>query len=71
VNISLGTIVWFVVYVLIAAIIFGALDYLIRTAPFVREEWKPMIRWGLLALAILCGIGLLLSFLTGSPVLRG
>ncbi len=68
--ISIQTVVWFVVYVLIAAIVFGALDYLVRTAPFVPEGWKPIIRWVLLALAILCGIGILLSFIGGGPVFR-
>jgi hypothetical protein len=67
---SLQNVVAIVVYVLVAAIIFGLLDLLIRKAPFVPEEWKPTIRWVLLALGILVLIGVLLSFLTGTPLFR-
>jgi hypothetical protein len=67
---SLPTVVAVVVYLLIAAIIFGLLDLLIRRAPFVDEAWKPTLRWVLLALGVLVLIGILLSFLSGTPVFR-
>jgi membrane associated rhomboid family serine protease len=66
--ISLEGVVWLVVFLVVAAVIFGLLDYLIRTAPFVQEAWKPTLRWALVALGVLVLIGLLLSFLNGRPI---
>lgn len=68
--ISLQGVVMVIVYLLGAAIVFGLLDYLVQSAPFVPEPWKPVIRWVLLALGVLILIGLLLSFIGGTPVFR-
>ncbi len=67
---SLQTVVYLVVFLIVAAIVFGLLDYLVRTAPFVPEPWKPTIRWVIVALGVLILIGILLSFLAGQPVFR-
>ena len=70
IPISLTQVIWFVVYALVVAIVFGLLDYLIRTAPFVPDGWKPVLRWVLMALGILILSGILLSFTGGGPVFR-
>jgi membrane associated rhomboid family serine protease len=70
VTISLTTVVWLVVYVIVAGIIFGLLDYLIRSAPFIPDGWKPVLRWILMALGILVLCGILINLLGGGPVFR-
>lgn len=68
--ISLTGAIWIILYLVVAAIVFGLLDYLIRTAPFIPDGWKPVLRWILAALGILVLIGILLSFLGGGPIFR-
>jgi hypothetical protein len=70
VTISLSAIVWLVLYVLVAAIIFGLLDYLIQSAPFVPDTWKPVLRWVLLALGVIVLCGILINMLGGGPIFR-
>ena len=68
--ISLQGAVNVVLLLLVAGIIFGLLDLLIRKAPFIPEEWKAGIRWVLLVLVVLVLIGILLSLVGGTPVFR-
>ena len=69
-TISIQGVVNVVVTLLVLGIIFGLLDLLIRKAPFIPEEWKAGIRWVLLVLAVLVLIGVLLSFVGGTPIFR-
>ncbi len=67
---SIQTVVYIVVFVIVGGIIFGILDQLIQKAPFMPADWKPTARYILFALAGLVIIGLLLSFITGTPIFR-
>lgn len=59
-----------ILVLLVGGIVFGLLDLLIRRAPFIPEEWRAGIRWVLLVLAVLVLIGILLSFIGGTPIFR-
>jgi hypothetical protein len=69
-SISIQGVVSVVVGLIVCAIVFGLLDYLIKSAPFIPDPWKGTIRWVLLALGILVLIGVLLSFISGTPIFR-
>ncbi len=68
--ISLSQIVWTVVYVLIAAGIFGLLKLLIDKNPWLPSEWKPTINYIFLVLIVLFLIGVLISLITGTTLIR-
>ncbi len=68
--ISLQGAVYILIYLVVGAIVLGLLDYLIKSAPFIPDPWKPNIRWVLLALGILVLIGILLSFTGHGPIFR-
>ena len=68
--ISIQTAVYLIVYLIIGGIVFGLLTLLVDRAPFMPEGWKPIVKWILLVLAVLVLIGILLTFLGGTPVFR-
>jgi hypothetical protein len=68
--ISLTEVVWIVVYFLCVVAVFAALDWLVRTAPFVPDGWKPNLRWVLMALGVLVCIGIIMTMFGGRPVFR-
>lgn len=67
---SLTTIVWLIVYILIAGAVFGLLKLLIDKAPFLPEGWKPIANYILLVCAVLVLIGILISVVQGTPLIR-
>jgi len=69
-SISIQGVVNIILTLLVLGIVFGLLDLLVRKAPFIPEEWKAGIRWVLLVLAVLVLIGILLSFVGGTPIFR-
>ena len=66
-NMSIEGIVEVFLYLLVAALIFGILIFLLRRAPFIPAEWKVWIEYILYFLAALVVINLLLGFL-GHPL---
>lgn len=68
--ISLSGAVNIILVLLVAGAVFGLLDLLIRRAPFIPAEWKEVIRYVLLVLAVLVLIGILISFTGGGPIFR-
>ncbi len=75
--ISISGVVWLIVYILVAGVIYYLLDLLIEKAPFVPPQFKQIAHYVLLVCAILVAIGLLLNFLGvgvpfggGGPVFR-
>lgn len=68
--VSITTVVWIVLYIVIGGMVFGLLNLLIDRAPFMPPEWKPVAKFFLLALAILVLIGILLSLMNGTPLFR-
>jgi len=69
-SISIQGVVNIILTLLVIGIVFGLLDLLVRKAPFIPEEWKAGIRLVLLVLAALVLIGILLSFVGGTPIFR-
>jgi hypothetical protein len=69
--ISLATVVWFVVYLLVAGCVFGLLKLIVDKNPWMPEAWKPTVNYILLVLAVLILIGLLISLIPGQgPIFR-
>jgi preprotein translocase subunit SecE len=71
--ISLSGAVNVILTLIIAGIVFGLLDLLIRKAPFIPEEWKQGMRYVLLVLAVLVLIGILVGLTGGGgmgPIFR-
>lgn len=67
--ISLTSVVSLVIYILVSACIFWLLNYLINMiAP--PEPWNKFARVALAVLGVLVIIGILLSFVNGTPVFR-
>ena len=70
--ISIDTVVWFVLYVLGCGLIFGLLMYLVN---YLEREFPDIAmfakfaRIGLMVLGVLVLIGVVLSFITGHPIL--
>jgi hypothetical protein len=68
--VSLSQVVTVVLYLLIAGAVLGLLKLLIDRAPFLPEGWKPIANYILLVLAVLVLIGILLSLVNGTPLIR-
>ena len=68
--ISLQGAVNVVLLLLVAGIIFGLLDLLIRKATLHPRRVESGHRWVLLVLAVLVLIGILLSLVGGTPIFR-
>jgi hypothetical protein len=68
--ISITTVVWVVVYLLVGGAIFGLLSWIIDSAPFMPAGWKPIAKWILLVMAVLVLIGVLLSLVNGTSIIR-
>lgn len=66
--ISIQDAVTLIVYLIVGGIVFGLLTLLVDRAPFMPEGWKPVLKYVLLAIAILVLITVLLSFI---GVVRG
>jgi branched-subunit amino acid ABC-type transport system permease component len=67
---DLTQIVWIMLYLIGAVIIFGLLKLLIDRNPWIPLDWKPTLNYILLALGIIAIIFVILSFITGTPILR-
>jgi len=68
--ISLTDIVWTVVFMIGAGAVFGLLKLLIDRAPFLPDGWKPTANYILLVMAVLVLIGIILSLMTKTPLIR-
>lgn len=67
INISMPGLVDFVIYLLVVAIVFGILLFIVGKAPFIPEPWKQVITWIIYLVGALMVINLLLG-LAGSPM---
>lgn len=68
--ISIEQIVYAVVFMLGAAAIFFFLNILVEKAFFIPADWKPAIKYVILAGAILIAIGVILSLMLGRSLIR-
>ena len=71
--ISLTSVVWIILYLLVAAAIFGLLLYLINYVGSQFPGGEPFIKVAriiLVVLGVLVLIGLLLSLISGQPLFR-
>ena len=69
VNMSIAGLVSLVVALIVIGVIFGLLYVLVDRAPFIPDPWKAVIKYVILAFAILALIGFLLDFV-GFPVVN-
>lgn len=67
--ISIQGAVQIIVLLVVGGIIFWLLNMLVDKSP-IPEPYRAVVKWVLLLLAILVLIGILLSFVTGTPVFR-
>ena len=68
--ISLSGAVTVIITLLIAGAVFGLLNLLIQRAPFIPGEYKSVLSYILLVLAVLVLIGILISLTGGGPIFR-
>lgn len=59
------SIIWLVVWGLVLCAVAAGLAWIVRTAPFVPDNWKPTIVWVIWALLLLVGLLLLVNFAQG------
>ena len=65
--ISLTSVVYLVVYLMVAALVFWLLNYLVDTV-VTQEPFHKVAKVVLIVFAVLVAIGLLLSLVGGGPV---
>lgn len=67
-SVTTDGIVNLVVYMIIIGIVFGLLFFLVDRAPFIPPEWKTVIKYVIIFIAVLFLINLLLG-LVGHPII--
>lgn len=62
-ELNVRDVVWFIVQLAGVAVVFGLLDYGVKSAPFISEPIKGFIHWALIVIACLLLIFIILSFI--------
>lgn len=65
------TLLYFVLFVIVAAAIFAGSMYLIELCPWLPANWKPSVKYVVILILVVIGLGYLISLMPGqTPLFR-